>query len=79
MENPEVPVLLENQMVFIIPFGVSLKLWDSGQSGAFLLLLLGFIVDALTYILHVIHLPLRQAKSFRVYDENFHLGGLCKW
>ena len=28
---------LENQMVCIIPFGVLLKLWASGQSDAFLL------------------------------------------
>ena len=36
---------LENQMVRIIPFGVLLKLWVSGQSDAFLLLLLGFTAD----------------------------------
>ena len=28
-----------------------------------------------SYILHVIHLLLRQSKSFRIYAENFHLGG----
>ena len=27
----------------------------------------------------VIHLLLRQANSFRIYAENFHPGGLCKW
>ena len=32
---------LENRTVRIIPFGVLLKLWDSGQSDEFLLLLLG--------------------------------------
>ena len=36
---------LENQMVRIIPFGELLKLWASGQSDAFLLLLLGFTAD----------------------------------
>ena len=40
---------LENQMVRIIPFGVILKLWTSGQSGAFLLLLLGFTGDVHTF------------------------------
>ena len=30
-------------------------------------------------MLHVIHLLLRQAKSFRIYAENFHPGGLRKW
>ena len=60
---------LENQMVRIIPFGVLLKLWTSGQSDAFLLLLLGF----------TFHLLLRQAKSFLICTENFHLGGLRKW
>ena len=40
---------LENQMVHIIPFGVLLKLWASGQSDAFLLLLLGFTADADTF------------------------------
>ena len=32
-----------------------------------------------SYILHVIHLLLRQAKSFRIYAENFHPGGSRKW
>ena len=40
-------------MVSIIPFGVLLKLWASGQSDAFLLLLLG--VTAESYILHVMN------------------------
>ena len=40
---------LENQMVRIIRFGVLLKLWASGQSDAFLLLLLGFIADVHTF------------------------------
>ena len=40
---------LENQMVRIIPFGVLLKLWASGQSDAFLLLLLGFTADVHTF------------------------------
>ena len=70
---------LENQMVHIIPFGVLLKLWVSGQTDALLLLLLGFTADVHTYILHVIHLLLRQAKSFRIYAENFHPGALRKW
>ena len=65
-------------MVRFIPFGVLLKLWASGQSDAFLLLLLGFTADVHT-ILHVIHLLQRQAKSFRIYVENFHPGGLGKW
>ena len=39
---------LENQMVRIIPFGVLLKLWASGQSDAFLLLHLGFTADVHT-------------------------------
>ena len=39
----------ENQMVRIIPFGVLLKLWASGQSDAFLLLLLGFTADVHTF------------------------------
>ena len=61
-------------MVRINPFGVLLKLYASGQSDAFLLLLLGFTADV-----HVIHLLLRQAKSFRIYAKNFHPGGLRKW
>ena len=36
---------LGNQMVRVILFGVVLKLWASGQSDAFLLLLLGFTAD----------------------------------
>ena len=40
---------LENQMVCIIPFGVVLKLWASGLSDAFLLLLLGFTADVHTF------------------------------
>ena len=40
---------LENQMVRIIPFGVLLKLWASGQSDALLLLLLGFTADVHTF------------------------------
>ena len=40
---------LENQMVRIIPFGVLLKLWASGQSDAFLLLVLGFTADVHTF------------------------------
>ena len=40
---------LENQMVRIISFGVLLKLWASGQSDAFLLLLLGFTADVQTF------------------------------
>ena len=40
---------LENQMVSIIPFGVLLKLWASGQSDSFLLLLLGFTADVHTF------------------------------
>ena len=40
---------LENQMVRIIPFGVLLKLWASGQSDAFLLLLLGYTADVHTF------------------------------
>ena len=40
---------MENQMVCIIPFGVFLKLQASGQSVAFLLLLLGFTVDVHTF------------------------------
>ena len=65
-------------MVRIIPFGVLLKLWASGLSDAFLLLLLGFTADVHTF-LHVIHLLLRQAKSFRIYAENFHPVGLREW
>ena len=38
-----------NKMVRIIPFGVLLKLWASGQSDAFLLLLLGFTAHAPTF------------------------------
>ena len=40
---------MENQMVCIIPFGVFLKLWASGQSDAYLLLLLGFALDVHTF------------------------------
>ena len=40
---------LENQMVRIIPFGVLLKLWASGQSDTFLLLLSGFTADVHTF------------------------------
>ena len=40
---------LENQMVRIIPFGVLLKSWASGQSDTFLLLLLGFTADVHTF------------------------------
>ena len=40
---------LENNMVRIIPYGVLLKLWASGQSDAFLLLLLGFTADVHTF------------------------------
>ena len=36
-------------MVRIILFGVLLKLWTSGQSDAFLLLLLGFTADVHTF------------------------------
>ena len=36
-------------MVRIIPFGVLLKLWASGQSDALLLLLLGFTADVHTF------------------------------
>ena len=36
-------------MVRIIPFGVLLKLWASGQRDAFLLLLLGFTADVHTF------------------------------
>ena len=41
MENPEIPVRKSN--------GVLLKLWASGQSDAFLLLLLGFTADVHTF------------------------------
>ena len=37
------------------------------------------IYDLCLYILHVVHFLLRQAKSFRIYAENFHPGGLRKW
>ena len=40
---------LENQRVHIIPFGVLLKLWASGQSDTFLLLLLGVTADVHTF------------------------------
>ena len=69
---------MENQMVCIIPFGVFLNLWASGQSDAFLLLLLEFTLEC-PHTLHVFHLPLREAKLFRIYAENFHPGGLRKW
>ena len=36
-------------MVCIIPFGVLLKLWASGESDVFLLLLLGFTADVHTF------------------------------
>ena len=36
-------------MVCTTPFGLFLKLWASGQSEAFLLLLLGFTVDVHTF------------------------------
>ena len=36
-------------IVRIVPFGVLLKLWASGQSDAFLLLLLGFTADVHTF------------------------------
>ena len=59
-------------MVRIIPFGILLKLWASGQSDAVLLLLLRFTGDVHTfYFLHVIHLLLRQVKSFPIYAKNF--------
>ena len=47
MENPEIPFGKSNGMH--IPFGVLLKLWASGQSDAFLLLLLGFTADVHTF------------------------------
>ena len=63
----------------IIPFGVLLKLlWLPVKVMHFLLILLEFTADVHTF-LHVIHLLLRQAKSFRIYAENFHPGGLRKW
>ena len=77
MENLEIPVGKSNGMC-IIAFGVLLKLQASGQSDAFLLLLLGFTAD----FIHFACYPssVRQAKSFRLfYAENFHPGGLCKW
>ena len=71
---------LENQMLCIILFGVLLKLWASGKSDAFLLHCTPFgIYTWCSYILHAVHLLLRQAKSFRIYAENFHPGGLRKW
>ena len=51
---------LENQMVYIIPFGVLLKLWASGQGDKFLLLLLGFTADVHTFCMLSIFC-LRQA------------------
>ena len=68
-------------MVRIIPFGVLLKLWASGQSDAFLCMFITpfGIYSLCSYILHVIHLLLRQAKSFPIYAENFYPGGLRKW
>ena len=44
-------VQLENQMVGVVPFGVLLKLWASGQSDALLLLLLGFTADVHTFFM----------------------------
>ena len=64
-------------MLRIIPFGVLLKLWASGQSDIFLLLL--WDLQPMFILLHVTHLLLRQAKSFCIYAENFHPGGLRKW
>ena len=50
---------LENQMVRSIPFGVLLKLWVSGQSDAFLFLLLGFTADVHTFckLNHFVFMP----------------------
>ena len=60
--------------VCIIPFGVFLKLWASGQSDAFSLLLLGFTVDVHTFFMLSIF---REDKlnHFVFYAENFHPSG----
>ena len=58
-------------MVRIIPFGVLLKLWASGQSDTFFC---SFWDLQLMFTNFAIHLPLRQAKSFSIYAENFHPG-----
>ena len=47
MENPDIPV--GNQMVRIIPFWSTSEIMGSGQSDAFLLLLLGFTADVYTF------------------------------
>ena len=60
-------------MLRIIPFGILLKLWASGQSDAFLLVLLGFTAEV-DKILHVIPLLLRQTELVRIYAETFHPG-----
>ena len=54
-----------------------MKLWASGQIDAFLSLLLGFTADVHT-LKKFCMLPI-QAKSFRIYADNFHPGGLRKW
>ena len=47
VENLEIP--FRNQLLLVIPFGVLLKLWASGESDAFLLLLLVFTADVHTF------------------------------
>ena len=49
MENPEIPVGKSNGTRHSIWSTVLLKLWASGQSDAFSLLLLGFTADVHTF------------------------------
>ena len=63
-------------MVRIIPFGVLLKLWASGQSDA--LLLLGFTAHIHTFCMLSIFCQ-DKLNHFVFMPKNFHSRGLRKW
>ena len=68
---------LENQMVRIIPFGLLLKLWASGQSDAFLLLLLLMFIHFACYPSKLNHFVFMSKISIRVVCVNGkHLSSL---
>ena len=68
MENLEISVGKSN--------GTHHSIWSTSE-----IMNYGLLVKEMHfyYFLHVIHLLLRQAKSFRISAENFHPGGLRKW
>ena len=72
MENPEIPVGKSN--------GTHHSIWSTseilGSWSKWCIFIAPFgIYSCCSYILHVIHLLLRQAKSFHIYAKNFHPGG----